>query len=132
VVRLGLFNKCARLISASNTIIDHGFVSKQHFRIYAIIYDLEKKHEFQPLIYCEDLQTTNGTFVNGRCIGAVGQEKVGNLLTHGDVVEIRPYWRFRFHQPGILTASRSQTQLDDLEVCFTSSTRYVSNLYAAV
>ncbi|KAE8446107.1 hypothetical protein EG329_012478 [Mollisiaceae sp. DMI_Dod_QoI] len=89
-------------------------VSKRHFRIYSVIYDKEKFDEFQPLVYCEDLESTNGTYVNDTCIGMIGCERIGHLLTHGDVVEIRPDWRFRFHQASETAISQDLTQLEDL------------------
>jgi hypothetical protein len=74
-------------------------VSKRHFRIYSVIYEKAKHDEFPPLVYCEDLESTNGTYVNDSCIGMLGIERVGHLLNDGDVVEIKPSWRFKFHQP---------------------------------
>jgi hypothetical protein len=54
--------------------------------------------DFPPLIYCQDLESFNGTYVNGKLIGKITQEKIGHLLCDGDVIEIRPDWKFRFHQ----------------------------------
>jgi hypothetical protein len=81
------------------------------------VYDNELKKEFPPLVYCEDLESTNGTYVNDECIGIIGRERIGHLLSDGDIVEIKPFWRFRFQQPIFQTISRSQTQLGDLQVC---------------
>ena len=87
------------LRGVSDVVIEDDRVSKQHFRIYPIIYDKETRPDEPPLIYCEDLQSFNGTFVNDVLIGNIYSEKVGHLLSDGDVVEIRPHWKFRFHQP---------------------------------
>ncbi|KAG9245311.1 kinase-like domain-containing protein [Calycina marina] len=72
-------------------------VSKQHFRIYSIIYEANST-DFPVLIYCEDLESSNGTYINGRLIGKISQERIGVLLSDGDVIEIRPFWKFKFHQ----------------------------------
>ncbi|TGO31008.1 hypothetical protein BPAE_0002g01010 [Botrytis paeoniae] len=79
--------------------IDSVIVSKQHFRIYAIIYDTAKLDKYPPSIYYEDLESRNGTYVNNVLIGIVGNERIGHLLVDGDLIEIRPDWKFRFHQP---------------------------------
>jgi hypothetical protein len=81
------------------------------------VYDNELKKEFPPLVYCEDLESTNGTYVNDECIGIIGRERIGHLLSDGDIVEIKPFWRFRFQQPIFQTIPRNQTQCDDLQVC---------------
>ena len=60
--------------------------------------------EIFPMVYCEDQISMNGTYVNGVLIGNEKQaEKNGKtpyLLTDGDVIQIRPFWKFKFHQPG--------------------------------
>jgi pSer/pThr/pTyr-binding forkhead associated (FHA) protein len=91
-------------------------VSKQHFRIYSIIYEKDKLHDFPPLIYCEDLESTNGTYVNDLCIGMICRERIGHLLSDGDIIEIKPKTRFRFHQPIHQPEFRTKQQFDDLEV----------------
>lgn len=91
-------------------------MSKRHFRIYSVIYDKEKCDEFHPLIYCEDLESTNGTYVNEKCIGMIGFERKGHLLTHGDIIGIKPDWRFRFQQHSDAPMPQRLTQLQDLEV----------------
>ncbi|KAF7957606.1 hypothetical protein EAE96_003180 [Botrytis aclada] len=94
--------------------IDSAIVSKQHFRIYTIIYDTEKLEEYPPSIYCEDLESRNGTYVNNVLIGIVGNERIGHLLVDGDLIEIRPDWKFRFHQPRSRT--KSHMSLPDTEI----------------
>lgn len=87
---------------ARNYSIPDIHVSKVHFRIYSVIYDdKESKEESKvdPLIYCEDMDSSNGTYVNKHIIGMQGRESPGWLLTDGDVINIRPYWKFRFSQP---------------------------------
>ena len=97
-------------------------VSKQHFRIYSITYDNKDdepntKSLLPPFIYCEDLESRNGTYVNDVLIGIMGRERTGYLLSDGDVIEIRPYYRFRFHQPVTQeTNGRNSNQSIDLQV----------------
>ncbi|KUJ19885.1 Pkinase-domain-containing protein, partial [Mollisia scopiformis] len=95
-------------------------VSKRHFRIYSVIYEKESLHEFQPLIYCEDLESTNGTYVDDVCIGKIGGQRVGHLLTNGEIIEIKHStdnqlsWRFRFQQPDNTTVSQELADNQDL------------------
>ena len=89
-------------------------VSKQHFRIYTIIYDTEKLDEYPPSIYCEDLESRNGTYVNNTLIGIAGNERIGHLLVEGDSIEIRPDWKFQFHQPK--SRMTSHMPLPDIEI----------------
>ncbi|KAH8588385.1 kinase-like domain-containing protein [Bisporella sp. PMI_857] len=89
-------------------------VSKQHFRIYSILYEAQSSN-FPPLIYCEDLESYNGTYANGDLIGKIAQERMGYLLCDGDVIEIRPYWRFRFRQTDHQLSTRSKAEWDDLK-----------------
>ncbi|KAG4034084.1 hypothetical protein MFRU_003g00600 [Monilinia fructicola] len=79
--------------------IESTIVSKKQFRIYTIIYDAERLDEYPPSVYCEDLESRNGTYVNNVLIGMLGNERIGRLLVDGDLIEIRPDWKFRFHQP---------------------------------
>ncbi|CZT13325.1 related to myosin light chain kinase 2 [Rhynchosporium graminicola] len=92
------------------------FVSKLHFRIYSVIFD-KTDPSVQPLIYCEDLESRNGTYVNGLCIGMIGRERLAYLLSHGDVIEVRPNWRFKFHQPSLSSPGNCRGNPDDIE-CF--------------
>jgi pSer/pThr/pTyr-binding forkhead associated (FHA) protein len=93
-------------------------VSKQHFRIYSIIYDEEDHPDDPPLVYCEDLESSNGTYVNGVLIGISAHRRPGYLLSHGDVIEIRPYWKFRFHQQMLEpNRTRDKIQVKELQVC---------------
>lgn len=85
--------------------LDISCISKHHFRVYAISYedthngdDAPDDDFHAPLIFCEDLESSNGTYINGKLIGRIGKERVGYLLTHGDVIEVRPYWTFLFLQ----------------------------------
>ena len=97
-------------------------VSKKHFRVYSIIYEQKKNDdtetpELPPLVYCEDLESSNGTYVNGHLIGIIGKEKVAHLLCDGDVIEIRPSWKFTFHQSNHHMIFPTSTQSRDMEVC---------------
>jgi hypothetical protein len=99
----------------SNYTISDSRVSKQHFRIYSIIYE-EGQTDFSPLVYCEDLESSNGTYVNDALIGIICRERRGFLLNDGDIIEIRPSWKFQFHQPVQEITSHDVTELEDLEV----------------
>jgi pSer/pThr/pTyr-binding forkhead associated (FHA) protein len=63
------------------------------------------------------MESTNGTFVNNECIGRSGVESWGHLLNDGDVIWIKPHWRYRFRQlstPGVNAMIRRS---GDLRVC---------------
>jgi pSer/pThr/pTyr-binding forkhead associated (FHA) protein len=64
-----------------------------------------------PLVYCEDLRSMNGTYVNDVFIGNQDAPGVPYLLTHGDIITIKPSWVFEFQQP-LAIASHN---LDDLQ-----------------
>jgi pSer/pThr/pTyr-binding forkhead associated (FHA) protein len=103
------------LMKRSNCLVPDSRVSKQHFRIYSIIYE-EGRIDLPPLVYCEDLESSNGTYVNDVLIGIICRERRGFLLNDGDIIEIRPSWKFQFHQLIHDTVSRDSTELSDLEV----------------
>ncbi|KAH6715543.1 kinase-like protein [Leptodontidium sp. MPI-SDFR-AT-0119] len=111
------------------------FVSKRHFRIYSVVFD-RSDPSVQPLIYCEDLESTNGTYVNGVCIGMIGRERVGHLLCHGDIIEVRPHWRFQLHQPSQYPTSEILGHPEEMEYfqdLYTVSNRKLgSGQYGAV
>lgn len=99
------------LTSFSSPSIQSTIVSRVHFRIYSIIYDDDLITEFPPLIYCEDRQSSNGTYINDTLIGTISSPRSPYLLSNGDVISIRPHWTFHFHQ-------KKQTNgrnLDDLQ-----------------
>ena len=98
-------------------LIDDPRVSKAHFRIYTIVYDVNKMNEFPPQIYCGDLESTNGTFLNGVCIGKLGDDKMGHLLCDGDVVEIKPDWQFEFRQSIKNAIPKGPKEIEDIKVC---------------
>jgi FHA domain len=54
--------------------------------------------EYPPLIYCEDRQSSNGTYVNDTLIGTYTSPRSPYLLNDGDVISIRPRWTFHFQQ----------------------------------
>ncbi|KAG4440423.1 hypothetical protein IFR05_004067 [Cadophora sp. M221] len=114
---------------------NHPYVSKRHFRIYSVIFD-RSDPSVQPLIYCEDLESTNGTYVNGVCIGMIGRERVGHLLCNGDIIEVRPHWRFQLHQPSQYPTSEVLGHPEDMEYfqdLYTVSNRKLgSGQYGAV
>ncbi|KAK4068962.1 hypothetical protein Trihar35433_5541 [Trichoderma harzianum] len=69
-------------------------VSRNHCEIYVIVYEPSVNH-----VYVRDRKSINGTFVNGHIIGVGPQISSGYLLQDGDSIEIRPHWKFIFHQP---------------------------------
>ncbi|UKZ82300.1 hypothetical protein TrVFT333_010086 [Trichoderma virens FT-333] len=69
-------------------------VSRNHCEIYVIVYEPSVNH-----VYVRDRKSVNGTFVNGQIIGVGPQISSGYLLQDGDSIEIRPHWKFIFHQP---------------------------------
>lgn len=103
------------LMKCSNHLILDGRVSKRHFRIYSIIYEAGRS-DLPPLVYCEDLESSNGTYVNDGLIGIIGQERRGFLLNDGDIIEIRPGWKFQFHQSVHDIVTRDIAELSDLQV----------------
>ena len=116
-----LIHRSKSLILGSRHAIKDDRVSKQHFRIYSILYEANSP-QFPALIYCEDLESSNGTYVNDVLVGKITQERVGYLLSDGDVVEIRPHWRFRFHQTNHNRDVRSKGLWSDVEVQYSSLT----------
>ncbi|RKF79922.1 Meiosis-specific serine/threonine-protein kinase mek1 [Golovinomyces cichoracearum] len=104
-----------QITAQSECHIDNDQVSKLHFRMYSVIYEKDRKSNMQPLVYCEDLESTNGTFVNNNCIGRIGHERIGHLLSDGDLIEIRPHWYFRFNQPAHRLMSFNEKNLADLK-----------------
>ncbi|KAL6901728.1 kinase-like domain-containing protein [Trichoderma evansii] len=69
-------------------------VSRNHCEIYVIVYEPSVNH-----VYVRDRKSVNGTLVNGEIIGIGPQISSGYLLQDGDIIEIRPHWKFYFHQP---------------------------------
>ncbi|KAJ3496533.1 hypothetical protein NLG97_g2584 [Lecanicillium saksenae] len=69
------------------------YVSRKHCEIYVVVYEPGISH-----VYVRDRKSCNGTYVNGLSIGNSHKMSSGYLLTDGDVIEIRPYWRFLFKQ----------------------------------
>ena len=67
--------------------------------------------EYPPLIYCEDRQSSNGTYVNDTLIGTYTSPRSPYLLNDGDVISIRPRWTFHFQQ----TKQSNGIKLDNLQ-----------------
>jgi hypothetical protein len=80
------------------------------------VYEYKRHPAFPPLIYCEDLESYNGTYINDILIGKLSHERKGHLLCDGDMIEIRPFWKFRFHQENHQLLVRDRTQWEDLKV----------------
>ncbi|KAI0180349.1 kinase-like protein [Hypoxylon sp. FL1284] len=76
--------------------INHPNVSRAHFIIYSVIYDLGDVQSQPPMIYVRDCQSLEGTYVGGKCIG--NKEKgpsAGYYLSRDVEITIKPHWRFR-------------------------------------
>jgi hypothetical protein len=84
--------------SISSPSFQSDIVSRVHFRVYSVIYDEDHVAEFPPLIYCEDRQSSNGTYVNNTLIGTLKSPRNPYLLNDGDMISIRPHWKFHFRQ----------------------------------
>jgi pSer/pThr/pTyr-binding forkhead associated (FHA) protein len=96
-------------------------VSKVHFRVYSVIYDDDNMTEYPPLLFCEDRQSSNGTYVNDILIGTYTSPRSPYLLNDGDVISIRPHWTFQFHQTKQANGRRSDNlQAQEIEVFFLS------------
>jgi pSer/pThr/pTyr-binding forkhead associated (FHA) protein len=67
-----------------------------------------------PLVYCEDLESSNGTFVNETFIGSRFSRQRAYLLSDGDVINLRPNWAFQFKQL-IKTPVRNLDKIQSLE-----------------
>lgn len=68
-------------------------VSRNHCEIYVVAYEPSVHH-----VYVRDRKSFNGTYVNDQLIGIGPQISAGFLLQDGDVIKIRPYWRFLFRE----------------------------------
>ena len=68
-------------------------VSRNHCEIYVVVYEPSVNH-----IYVRDRKSLNGTYVNGKLIGIGPNISPGYLLEHGDIIEIRPHWKFTLIQ----------------------------------
>jgi uncharacterized membrane protein len=104
------------LTISSNVPILNIHVSKQHFQVYSIIYEIGKEDEFPPKVYVLDLESSNGTYVNNQLIGIVGKERKGRILNDGDVIGIRPFWSFRFRQKMPQVEAWDRQEEEDFEV----------------
>lgn len=88
-------------------------VSRNHCEVYAIAYEPSASYH----IYVRDRKSINGTFVNGQPIGIGPELSAGFLLDDGDVVEIRPYWKFSFNQTAtVIRHELTRTQQAECEV----------------
>lgn len=68
-------------------------------------------------MYCEDLESVNGTWVNDTLIGKLGSPKKGYLLSDGDVILVKPHWAFRFRQKASLTSDEiNELQASEMQV----------------
>lgn len=68
-------------------------VSRNHCEVYVVVYE-----PFVNYVYIRDRKSFNGTFVNNELIGKGPNISTGHLLEDGDVIELRPYWKFLFRQ----------------------------------
>lgn len=72
------------MTTSSHYALNDPYVSKQHVRIYTVVYENEEPNDVDTLVYAEDL-SHNGTFWNGSLIG---KGNGGFLLSHGDVLRL--------------------------------------------
>lgn len=87
-------------------------MSKDQFRIYTVIYEDDDTISY--MFYCEDLQTLNGTTVNGTIIGSRAKPGPPFLLTDGDKIFVEPNWNFVFRQmAGSTTIKLEKMQRED-------------------
>jgi pSer/pThr/pTyr-binding forkhead associated (FHA) protein len=81
---------------SSSVPLGHRTVSERHLMIYAIMAPPDPN----PLVFCRDLGSTNGTYVNSRRLSR--DEAV--LLNDRDIIEIRHSATLTLIQPRIVTA----------------------------
>jgi pSer/pThr/pTyr-binding forkhead associated (FHA) protein len=96
----------------------HTDISRVHCEFYTIVF--EESENYSPLIYVRDLQSENGTFVNGRLIGKYPDVRAGYLLENGDTVDIGANLRLCIRQfvPEQPKAKLSLIQQEEVKVCF--------------
>ncbi|KAI6092382.1 kinase-like protein [Hypoxylon rubiginosum] len=76
--------------------INHPNISRQHFLIYSVVYDLQAVQTQPPMVYVRDRQSLGGTYVDGHCIGEKAKGASRGFYLSKDVeISIRPYWKFR-------------------------------------
>ncbi|KAK6950173.1 hypothetical protein Daesc_008499 [Daldinia eschscholtzii] len=76
--------------------INHPNVSRNHFVIYSIIYDLNDVQKQPYLVYVRDCKSLEGTYVGKKCIGSKEDDAPRGFYIGKDVViTVKPYWRFR-------------------------------------
>lgn len=91
-------------------------MSKQHFQVYSIIYEIGKEEEFPPKVYILDLESSNGTYLNNKLIGILGKERKGHILNDGDIIRIKPFWSFQFRQRMQRAEAWDTEEQEDFEV----------------
>ena len=67
-------------------------VSNKHVRIHTIMYQKDKKLDYEALVFAEDI-SRNGTFLNE---ALMGREKGGFLLSDGDILRLSQRFRYQF------------------------------------
>ncbi|KAI1484002.1 kinase-like protein [Daldinia eschscholtzii] len=81
---------------ANDISINHPNVSRHHFVIYSIIYDLNDVQKQPYLVYVRDCKSLEGTYVGKKCIGSKEDDAPRGFYISKDVViTVKPYWRFR-------------------------------------
>lgn len=82
------------------------------------------------MFYCEDLETLNGTDVNGTIIGSRSTPGVPYLLTHGDKIFVQPNWNFLFKQNvgSSMVELKDIQRRDSLVRIFATSVMYFTNV----
>lgn len=100
----------------STFVLEDSCASKQHFRVYSIVYEKGKDSTLPLLVYCVDLESWNGTYINDKCIGKMGQELRPYLLNDGDTIQVYPHWTFQFHLRIPEPSDWSRAEYHDLKV----------------
>ncbi|KAI8964141.1 kinase-like protein [Daldinia sp. FL1419] len=76
--------------------INHPCVSRKHFIIYSVIYDLNDVQNQPFLIYVRDQRSLEGTYVDEECIGSKVKGAAQAKYISQDVeISVKPFWRFR-------------------------------------
>ncbi|KAI1467132.1 kinase-like protein [Daldinia caldariorum] len=76
--------------------INHPNVSRNHFVIYSIIYELNDIQKQPHLVYVRDCNSLEGTYIDQKCIGNKKDGAAqGFYISRDVVIMVKPYWRFR-------------------------------------
>lgn len=96
LVRPGQPLRFGREADSNDIVAVHSAVSRKHLEFYVVMFD--EGYDCPPMVYVRDMQSTNGTFVNGHLIGQGPCTTPGRLLDSDDLVTIEPHWAFTIDQ----------------------------------